>query len=204
MSKEAVIAAYGSVFQQKLEEDNPVFTAKQTREKVFETGTKLVDAYMSSKLATDERPNLGVEIHMEEDIMEDAPPLQGILDLVKEDPDGQIVISDLKTSAATPDLKLESWLNEIQLVAYAVLMRHALGCTANRAELWYLVKTAKPKILRHRIDELSEVQFERFHSIYRRVVDGIASGDFSPRPSFACRFCDFRNRCLTWNGGLPV
>jgi putative RecB family exonuclease len=204
MSKQAVLAEYGSVFRQKLEEDKPAFTAKQPREKILELGTKMVDAFMDSKLASDERRSLGVEIHMEEDIMNDAPPLQGILDLVKEDPGGEIVITDIKTTATTPDLKLEAWLNEIQLVAYAILMRHALGREANRAELWFLVKTAKPKVLRYRMNELTEVQFERFHSIYRRVVDGIADGDFSPRPSFACRFCDFRERCQQWKGGLPA
>ena len=203
MPKEAVLAEFGSVFQAKLDEDKPVFTQKQTRQKVFETGTKLVDAYMDSKVGSDPRPNLGVEIHLEEDIMEGAPPLQGIIDLVKEDPDGQLVIADLKTSAATPDLKTEAWLNEIQLVAYAVLMRHALGQEANRAELWYLVKTATPKVLLNKLDTLAEVQFERFHSVYRYVVDGIDRQDFTPRPSFSCRFCDFRERCQQWKGGLP-
>jgi putative RecB family exonuclease len=203
MAKQAVLAEYGSVFQFKLDEDNPVFSAKQTREKVFETGTKLVDAYMESKLGSDTRPSLGVEIHLEEDILDGAPPLQGIIDLVKQDDDGQLVITDIKTTAATPDLKTEAWLNEIQLVAYAVLIRHALGQEANRAELWYLVKTATPKVLRHKLDTLTDTQFERFHAIYKYVVDGIARQDFTPRPSFSCRFCDFRERCSQWKGGLP-
>jgi putative RecB family exonuclease len=203
MSKHTVLAEFGSVFQAKLEEDKPVFTAKQTREKVFETGTKLVGAYMESKLESDTRPNLGVEIHLEEDIIEGAPPLQGIIDLVKQEDDGSLVIVDLKTSAATPDLKTEAWINEIQVVAYAVLMRHALGKEANRAELWYLVKTATPKVLRHKLDTLTEIQVKRFHSIYQHVANGIASGDFLPRPSFSCRFCNFRERCQKWKGGLP-
>lgn len=204
MTKEAVLAEFGSVFQSKLDKDQPKFTAKQTQQKVFETGTKLVDAYVESKLGTDTRPNLGVEIHLEEDIIEGAPPLQGIIDLVKQDDDGQLVVADIKTIAATPDLKMEAWLNEIQLVAYAVLMRQALGKEANRAELWYLVKTAKPKVLRHKLDTLTEVQFERFYSVYKYVVQGIASGDFTPRPSFSCRFCDFRELCRQWTGDLPL
>jgi putative RecB family exonuclease len=203
MSRQAVLAEFGSVFQSKLDDDKPVFTDKQSRHKVFETGTKLVDAYMESKLGADTRPNLGVEIHLEEDILDGAPPLQGIIDLVKEDDDGQLVIADIKTIAATPDLKTEAWLNEIQLVAYAVLMRHALGKEANRAELWYLVKTATPKVLRHKLDTLTDVQVERFHAIYQHVANGIACGDFAPRPSFTCRFCDFRTRCAEWKGGLP-
>ena len=203
MSKQAVLAEFGSVFQSKLKADEPVFTEKQTRQKVFETGTKLVDAYMDSKLGSDSRPNLGVEIHLEEDIVDGAPPLQGIIDLVKEDDDGKLVIADIKTSAATPDLKTEAWLNEIQIVAYAVLMQKALGREANRAELWYLVKTATPKVLLHKLDTLSDVQVERFHAIYQHVANGIATGDFSPRPSFSCRFCDFRDRCQQWKGGLP-
>lgn len=203
MSKQAVLAEFGSVFQSKLKAVEPVFTVKQTRQKVFETGTKLVDAYMESKLGSDTRPNLGVEIHLEEDIIDGAPPLQGIIDLVKQDDDGQLVIADIKTSAATPDLKTEAWLNEIQLVAYAVLMQKALQREVNRTELWYLVKTATPKVLRHKLGTLSEVQVERFHAIYQHVTNGIACGDFAPRPSFTCRFCDFRERCQAWKGGLP-
>jgi putative RecB family exonuclease len=203
MAKQAVLAEFGSVFQAKLDEDKPVFTAKQTRQKVFDTGSKLVDAYMESKLESDTRPNLGVEIHLEEDIIEGAPPLQGIIDLVKREDDGSLVIADIKTTAATPELKMEAWLNEIQLVAYAVLMRHAMGQEADQAELWYLVKTATPKVLRHKLDTLSDTQFKRFYVIYEYVVDGINRQDFAPRPSFSCRFCNFRERCSQWKGGLP-
>lgn len=204
LSKDAVLAEYGSLFQSKLEDDNPVFTAKQTRQKVFETGSKLVDAYMESKLCADARPNLGVEIHLEEEIIPGSPPLLGIIDLVKEGEGGQLVIADIKTSAATPDMKTESWLNEVQLVAYAVLMRKALGKEVNQTELWYLVKTANPKVLRHQLEPLSDTQLDRFKSIYQYVADGIERQDFTPRPSFACRMCDFRDRCQQWRGGLPV
>ena len=72
-----------------------------------------------------------------------------------------------------------------------------------KAELWFLVKTKVPKVIRHQTPTIDETKRERFHSLFRTVVEGIEREDFAPRPSFSCRFCDFRGRCEAWKGGLP-
>lgn len=52
-----------------------------------------------------------------------ALPLLGVIDLVEED--GTPV--DYKTVASTPDASLESWLHELQLTAYSLLVEEATG-----------------------------------------------------------------------------
>ena len=202
MDSEQVRSHYRSEFLSSEADDPPGFKDETGRNKVFETGERMLDAYMESDLSRDKRQSLGVEIHLEEEITPGAPPLLGILDIVKKDR-GEVVVADIKTCASTPDLQNEEWLNEIQLVSYALLLQRATGWRVTSTELWYLVKTKAPKVIRHKLSPLNRNQFDRFHALYDRVVEGIASGDFSPRPSFSCRFCEFRNRCEQWKGGLP-
>ncbi len=178
------------------------FSNEDARRKCLDKGKDLIHAYFDSELSRDERGIVGVETHLEEEIIPDSPYLQGIADVVLSD-NGELTVADVKTTASTPDPKTENWLNEVQLVAYALLLEKALGKKVRKAELWFLVKTKVPKVIRHRTPTIDETKRERFHSLFQTVVEGIEREDFAPRPSFSCRFCDVRERCEAWKGGLP-
>jgi putative RecB family exonuclease len=62
---------------------------------------------------------------------------------------------DFKTCAATPNVELEAFNHELQLTAYQLLIEEATGEPVEGRELVFLVKTAKPKIIVHRIPPAS-------------------------------------------------
>ena len=171
-------------------------------DRILLKGDSLIDSFFESDLSCDGREVLGVEAHLQDQVKDSNITLQGIADLIVAE-EGNLVAVDFKTTASTPDPDLESWLNEIQLVAYVRLLESSLNEKAEHCELWFFVKTKVPKVIRHRLPKVSKVQRERFDQLLTKVIEGIGRGDFAPQPSFACRFCDFRNRCQSWKGGLP-
>jgi CRISPR/Cas system-associated exonuclease Cas4 (RecB family) len=119
--------------------------------------------------------------------------LFGIADLVLEETDGPVVV-DFKTAARASDGC--PLAHELQLTAYAYLLRRATGRKESALEIRQLVKTKRPKVSVQRYAPRSEAHFERFFDLVREFRDGVLRGVFNLRPGWNCRLCGFRPWCL--------
>lgn len=159
-------------------------------------GERVLLAYMISGVQPlAERP-IGVEVPLKEDIPDLPLPLYGIVDLIRPGP----VAVDFKTVAATPNLEIEGWLHEVQLVTYALLIEAATGEPIEGSELVFLVKTKQPKVIAHRVEAPTPVQRARFRTLANQYVKAVQNQDYYPCPGQHCSWCPFREPCAAWQG----
>lgn len=196
-SVDTVLAAYGEAFQLE-ESDHPVDWKDPKQQADTEAkGAAVVSAFLASGVhANDDKPG-GVEVRLEAKRPDLPLPILGIVDLVKAD--GTPV--DYKTVASTPNMELEGWLHELQLVAYTLLVEDATDHPIPGCELVFLVKTKAPKILVHRMSPPDEAQVSRFQSLVLAYVRGVEREDFHPQPGMHCSWCPYRSECGSWTGG---
>jgi len=124
-------------------------------------------------------------------------PLIGVMDLVEEDPDGSLIITDYKTS------KRAMSLNEVdknfQLTVYYTAAK-ANGYADREVNLKFdcLIKTQKPKfeqIYTYRSYDHTARALKKIKHVY----DGILKGVFVPNDnSWRCSGCSYKSHCDNW------
>ena len=194
--EQTVLEAYNKAFVDQEAADLVNYKTGE-RDKLLEKGETILKAYLDSDHAKMEDIPLGVEVKLEEEFPQLPSPLLGYIDLVRP---GNIAV-DFKTCAATPNVELEAFQHELQLTAYQLLIEEATGEPVEARELVFLVKTAKPKIIAHRIPPATEHDKARFWAIAQAAIDGIYHERFYPQPGMACSWCSFRKECTAWRGG---
>ena len=183
-------------------EDGMVFESAADEQRLQQQAVELVDAYLAHVSADEPRP-LAVETAIEAPLVDPASgkdlgvPLLGVVDLVLDEPSGPL-IADFKTSARSAE-PLEV-THEIQLTAYAWLFRQAAKRQEGGLEIRSLIKTKVPKIEVYRYPARTDAHFARFFAVVREYLDALDAGRFNYRPGFGCSMCDFRERCLKWQG----
>jgi len=186
-----------------VEADTIRFESSSQQRQCCRQAVDLVGAYLAW-VPADEPPPAAVEAAMEAPLVDPATgedlgiPLVGIVDLVVDAPGGP-VICDFKTAArgGTP-LEIS---HEIQLSAYAYLLRQLTETTESGLEIRSLIKTKTPRIERHPYPARSERHFRRLFAALRAYLDGLDAGRFLFRPGLACSFCDHRDtHCRDWQG----
>ena len=162
----------------------------------------LVATYLQ-ELPADDPPPLAVETSVEAPLIDPATgddlglPLVGVLDLVLAGEKGPTIV-DFKTASRGGELVAEI-VHELQLTAYAYLLRVTSERTEAGLEIRQLVKTKAPQVLRHRFPARTARHFRRFFAVVRAYLADLRSGQFLFRPGLACASCEFRNRqCRTW------
>lgn len=192
-----VLGAYETAFDEPDSAEPMVFDSIKERDKLFDQGRNVLNAYLASDHARMEETPRGVEVRLESEFKQIPYPLLGYVDLVRE---GNVP-TDFKTVAATPNLELEAFQHMLQLTAYQLLIEEATGEEVEGRELVFLVKTKVPKIIVHRLPPATESDKARFWSVVAVALDGIAHGRFHPQPGMHCSWCHFRKECAQWNGG---
>ena len=123
--------------------------------------------------------------------------LVGSLDLLPRNPDGRLVVVDLKTSARKyTDLQVEASL-QLSVYSYAVgLSRFANGGDV-RLRFDVLTKTKQPELHRYWTtrDRAANVRLFRLVS---EVLGAIEAGAFHPIVGWQCKECPFRSKCWAW------
>ncbi len=156
----------------------------------------LVTAYISEVSIAEEKPLL-VERKFETGLYDPATgddigiPLVGVIDLVLEGEYGPIIV-DFKTAASASHCDLQ---HELQLTAYAYLVRAFYGYDESELQVRQLVKTKSPKIVTHRFPPRSDEHFERFFNIVREYLEALDRGVFNYRPSWNCSMCEHSGFC---------
>lgn len=194
---QTVHTAYEKALSEQEEAEPVEYDDERDREKLFDTGKRVLTAYVESDHAKMPEIPLGVEVKLEEDFAELPSPVLGYIDLVRE---GNVPV-DFKTCASTPDLELEAFNHEIQLTLYQLLIESATGERVDGRELVFLVKTKTPKVIVHRLPPATQHEKDRVIEIAQAAVDGIYHERFHPQPGMACSWCSFRAECSQWRGG---
>lgn len=160
----------------------------------------LVRAYVSATNITDEKP-LAIEKKFEAPLIDPLTgedlgiPLIGILDLVLDEETGPVVI-DFKTAASASTSSNCELQHELQLTAYAYLVRTVFGKSESALQIRQLVKTKTPRIIVHQFPPRAEDHFQRFFNIVREYIDALERGQFNYRPSWACAMCEHSGSCV--------
>ena len=194
-SSATIIQAFRDAFAHMAQEEEVAFKAGEF-DKLMAKGEALVQAYLDSDHAQEALIPAGVEVKLEEHYPELPSPLLGYVDLVKP---GN-VICDFKTCASAPDLDLEAFQHGLQLTAYQLLVESASGQKVTARELIFLVKTATPKVIVHRMPPADATAIARFWAMAEAAVEGIYYERFHPQPGMHCAWCSYREMCSQWKG----
>ena len=183
--------------------ENVVFDSQAQEESCRRQTVELVAHYLEQLPADEPRP-LAVETMLEVPLVDPQNgedlgiPLVGVIDLVLAEETGSLVV-DFKTAArSAAPLEIT---HEIQLSAYAYLLRAKTAGQEAGLEIRQLVKTKKPQVDRHRYEPRSEAHFRRLFAVVRAYLDDLDQGRFVFRPGMACQMCEFREmQCRAWGG----
>lgn len=115
----------------------------------------------------------------------------GAVDLVEEDKDGTVYITELKTAGRRyDDIRLQ---HDLQLSVYAAA-RVALGFPDARLRFRVLLKTKRPGIETYDVRR-EEEQLAEMRTVVTQVLRAIDHGIYYPLRSWACAGCAFRSTC---------
>jgi putative RecB family exonuclease len=141
---------------------------------------------------------VGVELGLEADL--GHLRLRGIIDRLDLTDDGELVVVDYKTGRA-PSVRFErAKLGGVHI--YALLCERVLGRAPVEVRLLHLrdplVITAVPS------PQTIRGQSQRTVAVWQAIERACAAGDFRPRPSPLCRFCNFQSLCPVYGGQPPA
>ena len=129
--------------------------------------------------------------------LEDFPyPIIGYIDLVETDEEGNVMITEYKTSSKSYSTgKID---NHDQVTLYHMAMQSMYPDKQVISKIDVLIKTKTPKFEQYYtyrdIDD-----HQRFIKTAREVARGIQSGVFVPnRNSWKCGYCEYKTACDNW------
>lgn len=140
---------------------------------------------------------IGVEVTLEAEI--DGLLLRGIIDRLDMTEEGDLVVIDYKTGRA-PGVRYEkAKLTGVHL--YALLLEQTLGVAPVEVRLLHLREpltiSASPT------GQTLRGQRQRTLAVWQAIERACDHGDFKPRPSGLCRFCNFQAWCPAFGGTPP-
>lgn len=117
--------------------------------------------------------------------------LAGIVDLIEEEADGSIYITELKTSSKRFDQARVSF--DLQMSIYGAA-REALGFPTAKLRFCVLVRGRKPAIETYEVVR-TETEIEEAGFVVSGVLRAVEAGIFYPLRSWRCSTCTVRANC---------
>ncbi|WP_328722612.1 RecB family exonuclease [Streptomyces sp. NBC_00247] len=132
--------------------------------------------------------------------LESGLRLRGVIDRVDIAPTGEVRIVDYKTGKAPRPEYAESAL--FQMKFYALVVWRLKGVVPRRLQLVYLgsgdVMTYDPVVA-----DLERVE-RKLHALWEAIRLATETGEWRPRPTKLCGWCDHRELCPEFGGTPPV
>ncbi|MFD5422661.1 RecB family exonuclease [Streptomyces sp. NPDC127069] len=132
--------------------------------------------------------------------LESGLRLRGIIDRVDVAPTGEVRIVDYKTGKAPRPEYAEGAL--FQMKFYALVVWRLKGVVPRRLQLVYLgsgdVLTYDPVVA-----DLERVE-RKLHALWEAISEATETGDWRPRPTKLCGWCDHQSVCPEFGGTPPV
>ncbi|MFI1940196.1 RecB family exonuclease [Streptomyces purpureus] len=132
--------------------------------------------------------------------LESGLRLRGVIDRIDVAPTGEVRIVDYKTGKAPRPEYSEGAL--FQMTFYALVIRRLKGVLPRRLQLVYLgsgdVLTYDPvEADLHRVER-------KLLALWEAIRQATETGDWRPRPTKLCGWCDHRSVCPEFGGTPPV
>ncbi|MFG2619778.1 RecB family exonuclease [Streptomyces sp. NPDC048507] len=132
--------------------------------------------------------------------LESGLRLRGIIDRVDVAPSGEVRIVDYKTGKAPRPEYAQDAL--FQMKFYALVVWRLKGVVPRRLQLVYLgsgdVLTYDPVVA-----DLERVE-RKLHALWEAIREATETGEWRPRPTKLCGWCDHRSVCPEFGGTPPV
>lgn len=167
------------------------YKSKEQLDQYFKKGKKILREYYD--LIPDEQiPPKYVEKDFHLKIGEYT--LKGRIDRIDEVEDGKIEIIDYKTGTLRDESTLTPEDKE-QLLIYQLAVERVFKEKPKRLSYYYVEENKKVSFLG------DENELNTLEKNIISEIDAIRNSDFSPTPSFKCKFCDFNSICeYRWHG----
>ena len=137
------------------------------------------------------------ELYVETEV--EGLTLRGYVDRLDVAPDGAMRVVDYKTGRSPSELFEAKAL--FQMKFYALVLWRIHGEIPRLLQLVYL---GNGEVVRYAPDEGDLLAIERnIRAIWDAVVRAAQTGDWRPRTSRLCDWCDFRDLCPAWGGTPP-
>lgn len=131
--------------------------------------------------------------------LDDGLVLRGYVDRLDVAPTGEVRVVDYKTGRA-PAEQFETKAM-FQMRFYALVLWRARGVVPRQLQLVYL---GDGQVLRHSPDEDELRATERkVRALWAAIDRAMSTGDWRPRPSRLCDWCDHRALCPSFGGTPP-
>jgi putative RecB family exonuclease len=163
----------------------------------LESARRLLSSYFALEDPTRLQP-AGRELRIEHELF-DGLVLRGIVDRLDAAPSGALRVVDYKTGRSPGPAFEKSAL--FQMKFYALLLWHTRGVVPAELRLYYLGDGAT--LVYH--PDLEELQrFERtVRALWAAIARAHETGDWRPRKSRLCDWCDHQSRCPEFGGVVP-
>lgn len=154
---------------------------------------RLTDAYFDL-----EDPTTLDDIELELEV--EAPlgtfRVRGIVDRLERAPNGALVITDYKTGRAPRESDVGNKMRQLEMYAYMV--RALRGELPSRMRLMYL----KDKVVLEQQPTESSMKFleKRTIALFDAIERACINGNFPPKRSGLCNFCNFKQWCPEFGG----
>jgi len=137
------------------------------------------------------------ELYVETEV--DGLTLRGYVDRLDIAPDGAMRVVDYKTGRSPREAFEGKAL--FQMKFYALVLWRQRGEIPRQLQLVYL---GNGEIVRYEPDEHDLLGLERnVKAVWQAIVRASETGDWRPRTSKLCDWCDFRDLCPEWGGTPP-
>lgn len=131
--------------------------------------------------------------------LDDGVLLRGFVDRIDLAPTGQLRVVDYKTGRAPGPLREQRAL--FQMKFYALVILRTRGIVPKQLKLLYL---ADKETLTYEPEEAELLRFERtLSAIWKAIRSAGETGDFRPRTSALCNWCDYQSLCPEFDGAPP-
>ena len=125
--------------------------------------------------------------------------LRGFVDRIDVAPTGEVRVVDYKTGRAPREMSESKAL--FQMKFYALVLLRTRGIVPAQLRLLYL---ASGTVLTYAPDEDELLRFERtLSAIWKAILAAGVTGDFRPKPSRLCDWCDHKSLCPSFGGTPP-
>lgn len=169
----------------------------EDRDRFLREATTLVSSYYQLEDPTRfDAESCEVRVETE---LEDGALLRGFVDRIDVAPTGEVRIVDYKTGRA-PGEAMESKAL-FQMKFYALVLLRTRGIVPTQLRLLYL---ASETVLTYAPDEAELLRFERtLSALWKAILAAGVEGDFRPKPSRLCNWCDHKALCPAFGGTPP-
>ena len=177
------------------------FGEKDTKETLLDLARRMLEVFHKNQVPGVEV--VGVEQPFDVPLIDQETgevldrSLVGTLDLLERDPEGRLVVVDLKTSARKyTDLQVEASL-QLSIYSYATAMNGLADQDDLRLRFDVLTKTKQPELHRYWTQRDRAANLRLFH-LAAEILHAIEAGVFVPNPGWQCKDCPFQSRCWAW------